>query len=180
MSVCKTDSFRCLGDNEMTEKMIRVNRILQNPVYRECLTKNEEAERHRSFCHHDMPHFMDVARIGQLLNLEEGTGISGELIYAAALVHDIGRYVQYENGAPHERASAALAPDILKASGFDDNETSVIIDAVLHHRDASVKEERNLRGVLYRADKMSRPCYYCKAESICDWSKEKKNMDIIR
>ncbi|MGN1160505.1 MAG: HD domain-containing protein [Lachnospiraceae bacterium] len=164
----------------MTEQMERINRILRHPVYRECVAKNEAAERDRIFCRHNMGHFTDVARIGQIINLEEGYGISTELIYAAALVHDIGRFVQYEDQTPHEKASAVLAPQILAQSGFDNKETDVIIDAVLHHRDESIKEEHNLRGVLYRADKLSRACYACKAEPMCDWKKEKKNLTMIR
>ncbi len=164
----------------MIEKMDRINRILQHSMYREYLAKNEAAETERIFCKHDMVHFMDVARIGQIINLEEAVGLESELIYAAALVHDIGRHEQYAGGTPHEKASAVLAPQILAESGFDNKETDVIIDAVLHHRDASIKEERSLRGVLYRADKLSRACYACKAEAQCDWKKDKKNLEILR
>ncbi len=164
----------------MITKMERINRILHHSLFRECLAKNEAAEAERIFCRHDMGHFMDVARIGQIMNLEEKVGLEQELIYAAALVHDIGRHVQYADGTPHERASAVRAPQILKECGFDDKETGVIIDAVLHHRDVLVKEEQNLRGVLYRADKLSRACYACKAEAQCDWKKDKKNLEIVR
>lgn len=164
----------------MIEKMKRINRILQHPLYQEYLAKNEAAEEGRVFCKHDMVHFMDVARIGQIINLEEAVDVESELIYAAALVHDIGRHVQYADGTPHEKASAVLAPQILAESGFDDKKTSVIIEAVLHHRDASVKEERSLRGILYRADKLSRACYTCKAEAECDWKRDKKNLEIVR
>lgn len=164
----------------MIEKMTRINRILQHPLYQVYRAKNEAAEAERIFCKHDMAHFMDVARIGQIINLEEAVGLEPELIYAAALVHDIGRHVQYADGTPHEKASAVLAPQILAESGFDDKETDVIIDAVLHHRDTSIKEERSLRGILYRADKLSRACYACKAETMCDWKKDKKNLEIVR
>jgi len=158
--------------------MERINRIIGDPRYRACIDKNAEAERDRIFCKHDPAHFMDVARIGQLINLEEAYGLSEEMIYAAALVHDIGRFRQYEDGTPHEEASALLAPEILTASGFDEKETGVIIDAVRHHRDGAIKEERSLRGILYRADKLSRACYLCAAESMCNWKAEKKNLLI--
>lgn len=164
----------------MISKMERINRILHHPMFRECMAKNEAAETDRIFCKHDVAHFMDVARIGQIVNLEEAVDLEPELIYAAALVHDIGRHVQYADGTPHEKASAVLAPKILAECGFDDKETGVIVDAVLHHRDVSVKEERNLRGILYRADKLSRACYACKAEAMCDWKKDKKNLEIVR
>lgn len=183
--------------------MERVNRILRNPVYREALQKNQEAEKERRYCHHDMAHFLDVARIAMLLAAKEqitaareqplpiseekelhafedrSLPISEEIVYAAALVHDIGRYRQYEDGTPHEEASAALAADILLDSGFDEKETHVIIDAVRSHRDAGIAEEKSLRGLLYRADKLSRACFACPAQGDCNWSAEKKNMRLV-
>ena len=164
----------------MIQKMKRINQILQHVLYREYIAKNEAAEVGRIFCRHDMVHFMDVARIGQIINLEEGIGLDTEFIYAVALLHDIGRHVQYADGTPHEKASAKLAPKILNESGFNDIEIRVIIEAILYHRDASIQEEQSLRGVMYRADKLSRACYACKAEAQCDWKKDKKNLEILR
>ena len=51
--------------------MERVNRILEHDGYQECLRKNETAEKDRRFCRHDMAHFLDVARIAWILNLQE-------------------------------------------------------------------------------------------------------------
>lgn len=166
--------------------MERVNRILRNPIYQEALQKNMEAERERRYCHHDMAHFLDVARIAMLLVLKEQIGaakeqllpISEEIVYAAALVHDIGRYRQYEDGTPHEEASAALASEILSASGFDKKETDVIIDAVRSHRSIETAAEKSLRGLLYRADKLSRACFACPVQEDCNWSAEKKNLQL--
>ena len=81
--------------------MDRVNRILHNPKYRECVEKNRKYEEERIFCRHDMSHFLDVARLSWIENLEKGLGIEKELIYAAALLHDCGRFRQYED-APQE------------------------------------------------------------------------------
>ena len=183
--------------------MERVNRILSNPAYQEAIRKNEELERDRRYCHHDMAHFLDVARIAMLLAVKEKLPISQAqklsisqaqelshlqvqevpimeaLVYAAALVHDIGRYRQYEDGTPHEQASAELAPKILLESGFDQKETDVIVDAVRSHRNENIAEERSLRGLLYRADKLSRACFACFARQECNWSADKKNMQIV-
>ena len=126
-----------------------------------------------------MTHFLDVARIALILNMEEDYGIDKELIYAVALLHDIGRWMQYEEGIPHEQASAKLAPEILIKSGFDEKEQKAVLGAILSHRDASVKDEKTLRGLLYRADKLSRACFACKAQEKCDWKAEKKNMRIF-
>ncbi|MBO5473103.1 MAG: HD domain-containing protein [Lachnospiraceae bacterium] len=159
--------------------MERVNKILNHDLYKEYLERNEQAEAERRFCRHNVGHLLDVARIGMLFNLTEAYGLPEELVYAAALLHDIGRFRQYEDGTPHERASAQLAPQILRECGFDDNETDVITEAIGNHRNAAVLEERNLNGLLYRADKASRACYICAAAQECNWSGRKKNQDLI-
>ena len=103
--------------------MDRIDRILAHALFREYLEKNREAEKDRIFCRHEMTHFLDVARIGRIINLEEGLGVAEELIYAAALLHDIGKHLQYSQGIPHEKAGAELAPEILRDCGFDEKET---------------------------------------------------------
>ncbi|MCH5342222.1 MAG: HD domain-containing protein [Acetatifactor sp.] len=158
--------------------MDRIDRIINHPIFLENLRKNQEAEKDRCFCHHDITHFLDVARIGLIISLEEELNIERELIYGAALLHDIGRHVQYAQGTPHEQASAIIAPDILRDCGFDDNETDVIITAILYHRNEDTARESSLRGVLYRADKASRSCYICSVERECSWMEDKKNKNI--
>ena len=125
-----------------------------------------------------MSHFLDVARIGEIINLESSLGLDRELIYAAALLHDMGRHVQYEDGTPHELAGAEIAPEILSECGFDASETAVIVDAIRSHRDAAVSAQNDLSGVLYRADKASRNCFACEVERECHRSSEKKNLKI--
>ena len=159
--------------------MDRIDRILSHPLFIDNLEKNMTAEAERRFCRHDMAHFLDVARIGMIINLEEDMGIPGELIYGAALLHDIGKHRQYGEGIPHEQAGAAIASAILRDCGFDEKETDVIADAILQHRNSRVVPERNLRGVLYRADKASRPCFSCGAEQDCSWKGSKKNKRIL-
>ncbi|MCM1527391.1 MAG: HD domain-containing protein [Bacteroides sp.] len=142
------------------------------------LRQNEAAEAERRFGHHDLTHFLDVARIGEIINLESGLGIDREWVYAAALLHDMGRHIQYEDGTPHELASAEIAVQILRECGFADSEADVIIDAIKSHRDASVAGEDTLRGVLYRADKACRLCFACDVEQECHRSEDKKNRKL--
>ena len=156
--------------------MERVNRILHHKRYQEYLGKNMVAEEGRRFCHHDMGHFLDVARLAMIFNLQERLPLQEEMIYAAALLHDIGRWRQYEDGTPHEKASALLAPEILAESGFTEEEAGQILTAILDHRNAAVRQDRTLSGILYRADKMSRSCFCCEAEAECDWKGDKKNL----
>ncbi|MBD5547190.1 MAG: HD domain-containing protein [Lachnospiraceae bacterium] len=159
--------------------MERINRILTCSMYQKYLNQNNLAEAERRFCHHNMGHFLDVARIACILNIEEGYGQDRELIYAAALLHDIGRWKQYKDGTPHEMASANLAPEILSESGFSVGESGMILEAIKNHRNSTVKEEKSLQGLLYRADKLSRPCFACRMEKECDWKKGKKNLKLL-
>lgn len=157
----------------------RINRILNHDYYNENVKLNEKAEAGREYCHHDMSHFLDVARIAQILNLEEAQHVELEWIYAAALLHDIGRHVQYENGTPHEAASAELAEPILADCGFDVKEAEEILNAIKNHRTASQSAAEGLSGLLYRADKLSRSCFACKVQERCNWKNDKKNMFLI-
>jgi len=158
--------------------MKRIDKILSHDLFISNLRKNNMAEADRCFCRHNIEHFLDVARIAVIINLEENMGVDKELIYAAALLHDIGRHVQYQEGTPHEEESSRIAPKILQECGFDDCETGVITDAILNHRCAESAGERNLRGLLYRGDKASRACFACEAQSLCNWKQEKKNLII--
>ena len=158
--------------------MDRIDKILEHELFLRHLHANEAAEAQRCFCRHNMVHFLDVARIGMIINLEEKMGVEKEWIYAAALLHDLGKHIQYEEGTPHEVASARIAPAILTECGFDEKETGVITTAILNHRDVSVAEEKNLNGLLYRGDKASRACFACGAEKECNWKDGKKNLQI--
>lgn len=159
--------------------MERINKILTDSLYQSYLEKNNRAEEKRRFCRHNMGHFLDVARIALILNEQENYGQEQEMIYAAALLHDIGRWMQYNDGTPHEQAGSMLAPEILKACGFMEEEAARIVRAIENHRNAEMKEEKNLSGLLYRADKLSRACFACEAEKECDWKNKKKNLRLI-
>lgn len=159
--------------------MERINRIQRHSVYQEQYRLLTEAEEERVFCGHSMEHFLDVARLMYIYNLEEQAGLEKELIYAAALLHDIGRYEQLSQGTPHHISSARIAEEIMADCGFEKTEISAVQNAILGHRNARSKEDRDLlTAYLYRADKQSRNCFACQAEQICNWSAEKKNLKI--
>lgn len=157
-------------------EMNRVDAILRHPLFGEQMALLRQAEENRVFCRHGMTHLLDVARIAWIINLEEGQGLDREVIYACALLHDIGKARQYLKGIPHEKAGGELAPAILKDCGFTASEAEEIKKAILSHRDAGMRNEKGLCGILYRADKASRACFDCPAEAECNWSVEKKNM----
>jgi len=155
----------------------RVNNILQNENYKNYIRLNEDYEIDRIFCRHGMQHLLDVARIGYIMSLEKDLRIKKSLIYAASLLHDIGRWKEYKDGTPHDAASAELAKKILIESGYNSEDTDEILVAIRNHR-----EKDNIPGslsdILSKSDKLSRSCFNCPAENQCNWPQEKKNLNI--
>lgn len=159
--------------------MERIDAIIRDPLFQECLNKNKKAEKDREFCKHDLQHFIDVARItyilvlesGRFSNLIEGSSLSGaqaakEVVYAAGILHDIGRWRQYETGEDHSIIGSQLAEEILERTNFTQQETRIITRAILEHR--SQRHQMSLLGeLLYRADNLSRACHECSAKEIC-------------
>ena len=88
--------------------MERINKILNNSKYKDYLNRNSFCEKDRVFCKHNLEHFLDVSRIAYIMVLEGNMNISKEIIYAIGLLHDIGRWVEYEGGEKHNKASFFL------------------------------------------------------------------------
>ena len=162
----------------MNTDMQRVNSICSHPLWKSCVSKIRDLEKERIFCCHGTSHFLDVARIAWIENLEKGLAISREMIYAAAMLHDIGRHLQYTEGISHEEASARLSETILEDCGFTGEERKEILQAIRLHRNPGTAEKNNLAGLLYRADKKSRACGFCEVRERCNWPEEKKHMKL--
>ena len=161
--------------------MRRVNAILRHPLFEEKLHLLDELEAERVFCRHDLTHLLDVARLMWIDVLEKGLAIDRETVYAAALLHDLGRTEQIRRGIPHEQASAALAESILPDAGFTAEEIAVVIAAIRSHRGSAAADAREMLGeILYRADKACRLCWRCDARGACNWPEERKNAGIAR
>ncbi len=176
--------------------MKRVDLIYHHPVFQERFQALQIAERDRRFCRHTLEHLLDVARLMYIYALEESYAVSKDLIYATALMHDIGRMDQIEDGTPHEQAGAALCEIILPECGYSRAEIAQIKDAILHHRRGMAEQYRDMeqtdRGndrcsgeneyllgeLLYRADKQSRHCYACAERQACNWDSGKMNLTI--
>ena len=158
--------------------MEKVNAILRHPVFTGHLVRLEALEQSRIFCRHGLPHLLDVARMMWITALERRLPLSREVVYATALLHDLGRVEQIEKGIPHHQASAQLAARILPDAGFGEVEIALIQAAIASHR--SDGGENNLEQLLYWADKKSRACWMCPAKEECNWPDEKKNWEITR
>lgn len=158
--------------------MEKVNAIVRHPVFSEHLSRLETLEESRIFCCHGLTHLLDVARLMWIAALERQLPLNRDVVYAAALLHDLGRVEQIQDGIPHHQASAALVARILPEAGFSADEISQIQCAIQSHR--SEVGDNTLGQLLYWADKKSRTCWVCAAKSECNWPEKKKNLEIIR
>ncbi len=156
--------------------MHRIDKIINNPQYNHCLSLIKEREHDRIFCRHDFAHFLDTARIAYIIAKEKGFNYTKEIIYSAALLHDIGKWKEYDKNIPHEIASAEIAESILNDIGFCDDDIYVIKKAICLHREENAT---GLGALLFLADKKSRICYLCNVSSNCKWNDEKKNKNFF-
>ena len=155
--------------------MERVNNIFKHKIYQQEVEKINCFELDRIYCKHGVEHQLEVARIAYITALEQKSSIEKELIYAAALLHDIGRGMQYESKIPHEKASVLLAEIILPECGFLENEINEILNAIDSHRENNKEKLSGLAELIYKADKKARNCFLCKSVDTCYWPEDKKN-----
>lgn len=181
--------------------MKRVERIRNHPLYISNQQRIDEMEVNRIFCCHGVNHSLDVARILYILVLEQGFSYDKDIIYATALLHDIGRGLQYEENVSHHEAGARMAKDILRDCDFNEDEIAMITHAIAgHHMGRTYSEYSNdnelqhcpisqsdcgkqdddsmFTDLFYKADKLSRNCFDCKASEECYWEQEKRNLQI--
>lgn len=186
--------------------MPRVDAICRHPRFQRELARIDELEHDRAWCRHGLSHLLDVARIAWIDCVEAAprdpaASLSRELVYAAALLHDIGRAEQYETGTPHDEAGERIAIEILGTvepdARFDAGERSAIAFAVRGHRrkadgdagavampgrrrpDGEDPCAEALQRVIARADKASRACFACPARATCNWPDAKKNLTVV-
>lgn len=156
--------------------MNRVNKILNNRLFRLHMQELKEAEKERKFCKHGIDHLLSVARIMRIKSLEQGIEINPEIIYASALLHDIGRGNAYRTGDDHAKESAKISEIILPECGFERAEIEHILFAILHHNDEVTADD--LCRLMRTADKLSRNCFDCPAYVECNWKEEEKNKGV--
>ena len=118
--------------------MYRLNEVVHHWIYQDYYGRIKRLEKERIFCCHQMPHFLDVARIAYIKNLEENLGFEKDVIYTAAVLHDIGKSFQYKWTIPHEVAGEKIAKEILTTlpedAQFTEEEQQQILRAIRGHR----------------------------------------------
>ncbi len=161
------------------EHLVRVNRILADIEYIGLVNQIENLERERIYCLHGFEHFLSVARIATILNSKLEYNVNRELIYAAALLHDIGRVEEYRNGIRHELASAEMVVGILGRTGFTKEEIEAIRSAIANHRNETEADKTPLDELIYKADKLSRNCFFCNVAATCSKASCKRNLELV-
>ena len=173
--------------------MKRATAVYEHPEFQTRLAKLKELEIDRIWCRHGIDHLMDVARLAYIFVLERGYALDKDLVYATALLHDVGRSTQYLEGTPHAEAGIEPAKTILTDCGFSEAETAMALRAIAEHSDESsaspeviartmpekVVDEQlsaQLTEVIYDGDKLSRDCFRCEVNTECNWAEwMKKN-----
>jgi len=144
-----------------------VDKILEHPKFIKYLKLNAKEEEHRKLCHHDLQHALDVARVAYLISMEKGLEVDKEMIYTAALLHDIAKWKQYQEKVDHALESAILAEEILIDIGVKELDAEMILDAIRCHR-TKFEKTTSLSEVLYAGDKACRLCTECKSIKECN------------
>ena len=145
-----------------------MRRLLLDPDYQLCLRENEKREVDRHYCRHDFNHLLDVARIAWILCLERGCAYPQGVVYAAALLHDIGRFMQYDDPSKdHAVVSCDLAEPLLARQGCSKEQINLITTAILVHRLPPADIHHPLGRIIAEADDLSRRCFQCTALAVC-------------
>lgn len=148
--------------------MARVNQLLEHEDYICYMKKIDELEKERHFCKHGFEHGLNVARVAYAYILEKGEFIlPKEVVYAAAFLHDIGRWVEYQTGEDHAQAGAQLALPLLEACGYSSEDIQVILKGIREHRRHQEENLTLLGEALSLADDWARECRHCSVQALC-------------
>ena len=80
-------------------------------------------------------HCLRVYALARELGRTENLSFDAELLYVAALLHDVGLYKAYSRRkeSDHARRSAAVAEQLLRDANFPARDTQIVLDAIVHH-----------------------------------------------
>ena len=154
---------------------MKYQKILENEEYKKYVERICYLEKDRIYCKHDLKHSLDVARICTIIMYEQGQEVNRDIVYATALLHDIGRFK--ENTQNHEAWSVDIATEIatiVEIISFHRGNYSIKqIDELVNHGKLDLKESFKI------ADQLSRNCFCCKGSSSCKWKEENRSTNIM-
>ena len=154
--------------DNILHSMACVNQLLDHKDYIFYMEKIDELEKERRFCKHGFEHGLNVARVAYAYILEKGEVIlPKEVVYAAAFLHDIGRWVEYQTGEDHAEVGAQLALPLLEECRFSAKDIQVILQGIREHRRQPEDNLTHLGEALALADDWARDCRHCSAQTLC-------------
>ena len=165
---------------------MKYQKILEHKQYQDYLGRLNQLEQNRIYCKHDLNHLLDVARICTILAQEQGITTNKNIVYAASLLHDIGRF--NPDVSSHEKLSGEIARSILPECGYLDDEIGQVIDLIHSHRGRDSVErirkmhldkQLDLKDCFRLADQLSRNCFCCQAADTCKWKVEERNQVVL-
>ena len=162
----------------MLHSMARFNQLLDHEDYINHMEKIDVFEKERLFCKHGFEHGLNVARIAYAYLLENGEMLPKESVYAAALLHDIGRWIEYGTGEDHAEASARLSLPLLEACSFNLDDIQLILQGIREHRRHHEDHLTLLGKALALADDWSRDCRHCSGQALCNKYHQRMNQVI--
>jgi uncharacterized protein len=102
---------------------------------------------------HGMDHIGRVTRLCEVIGMREHANM--DILIPAALLHDIARPIEKEQGIPHETGGAKIAEEYLRSIRYDETCISGITHAIRTHRYRSTTKPLTLEArILSDADKL--------------------------
>ena len=102
---------------------------------------------------HGLDHIQRVVSLCEVIGKEENADMM--VLLPAALLHDIARPIETQEGVPHEEAGARMAEHYLRSIAFDEESIKKITHAIRTHRYRSIRKPETLEArILSDADKL--------------------------
>lgn len=102
---------------------------------------------------HGFDHVERVTALCEQIGRAEGADM--DILIPAALLHDIARPLEKEQGIPHEQEGARMAEEYLGSIGYDASAIPAIAAAIRTHRFRSAEKPESLEArILSDADKL--------------------------
>lgn len=157
----------------------KIKKILNHKLFIENMRKIIQIEENRIYCKHDIFHCFDVARICYIIVLENNLHYDKDVIYALALLHDIGRAKQYESGEDHSLIGGEIAAQIMHDVAFSEHDIELVKDIILKHSgEHNILSPKTLKEAFLKSDFLARKCSFCSAIDTCKWKTKNFRNDI--
>lgn len=127
------------------------NRVLNKEI---CLLAEEYMKKHMKLdSSHDINHVYRVLYMA--MDIVQTEIADAEIVYLAAVLHDIGRRYEAEQNKSHAAIGADMAYEFLVNSKYDRKRAMWISDCIRSHRQSDKVEPATIEGkILFDADKL--------------------------